>query len=403
MFNSMRTYLELQLETAWTDGGNGTPIFMPVLDGEYGVNLDDPLREQPHVVGDADSQFIVQDMRNLLGDLKTGLWPHLALTQFDIGAKRTSSQMESYAAYFTYPGIETRLHKGLQAERIVVAGQNGGDITVTTGLRGGWEETYSSGIRTYPGTGGAAPDHVAYVIPSWPSLLFKNCRFVISLDAGTAFGNRIIPVGLESFEITLNNSLKTGPALEDRVNVYKDGRIEFLDAGRRKLDIRYTAAFDRLAYSTLQRSRLLTQFKMMGAHPSYSPYLTATGVGAAGSAVAIAMDVDPNVTGNPIFAVNDYVMFDGAAGGTKPCVGKITAVDSVAPYGITIDVLDEAVAIGDHVFNAAVELKTAPCRANTVVNKAFDDYVKVDVTGQAFSGGSDPFAYKAKNMAVPAN
>ena len=399
MLNSMRTYLELQQETVWTDGGNGTPIFIPVLDGDYGVNLDDPLREQQHVVGDPDSQFIVQDIRNLLGDLKMGLWPHLALTQFDIGAKRTSGQMESYAAFFTYPDIETRHHKGLQAERIQVSGQNGGDIMVTLGLSGGWEETYTSGIRTYPGTGGAAPDHAAYVIPAIPSLLFKNCRFVISLDAGSTFANRIVPVGLESFEVTLNNNLKHGPAIEDRVNLYKDGRVEFFDAGRRKVDLRYTAAFDRLAYSTLQRSRLLTQFKMMGAHPNYSTYGTvAAGPYPAGSAVVITLGTDPTAW----LSVNDYVMFDNAGLGTsKPCVGKVTAITPATP-SITVDVTDEIVNTGDHVFNAAVELKTTACRANTVVEKNFDDYVKVTVTGQAFSGGADPFAYKAKNLTLPA-
>ena len=93
-FNSLRSFLTLQAETAWEDGGGGTDIFMPMLDGDYTVGLDDPLREQQHVVGDADSQYIVQDVRNLVGEMKMGLWPHLALTQFNIGAKRTSGQME---------------------------------------------------------------------------------------------------------------------------------------------------------------------------------------------------------------------------------------------------------------------------------------------------------------------
>lgn len=359
---------------------------IPVMDGDYSVGLDDPLREQPHVVGDPDSQFIVQDVRNLGGDLKVGLWPHLSRRTLDLGAKRTSSQMEPQSGRYTYPGVETRIHKGLVADRIQVQGQNAGDISVTVGLMGAWEETEAE--NSYPST---------LVVPAIPSLTFKNCRFVISLDAGTAFSNRIIPVGLESFDITLNNSVKRGPSDEDRVNVYKDGKVQFFDAGRRKVELRYTAAFDRLAYSTLQRSRLRTQFKMMGAHPAWTTYLTATGTGAAGSNVAIAMGTDP--AGN--FAVGDYVLFDGAAGSTKPCVGRITALDSVAPYGITIETLDEAVAVGDHVFNAAVELKTAPCLvSSSTPDKAFDDYVKVTVNAQAFSGGADPFQYKARNMTL---
>lgn len=366
--------------------------FIPVLDGDYSVGLDDPLREQQHVVGDADAQFIVQDVRNLGGDVKVGVWPHLSRRVFDLGAKRTSSQMEPQTGRYTYPGVETRIHKGLEAERIQVAGQNAGDISVTIGLVGAWEET--EGENSYPSTN---------IIPSIPSLTFKNCRFVISLDAGTSFANRIVPVGLESFEVSLANSLKRGPSDEDRINVYKDGKIQFLDAGRRKVDLRYTAAFDRLAYSTLQRSRLRTQFKMMGAHPSWTSYLTVANAPAvAGTAVVVEVDADPAGLTIP-FAVGDYVMFDNAGGSNKPCVGRITAIDSVGAggYHVTIDTLDENVAVGDHVFNAAVELKTAPCLvSSSTPDKPFDDYVKVTVNAQAFSGGADPFAYKARNMTL---
>lgn len=363
--------------------------FIPVLDGDYSVGLDDPVREQQHVMGDPDSQIIVQDVRNLGGDLKVGLWPHLSRRTLDLGAKRTASQMEPQSGRYTYPGLETRVYKGLVADRIVVSGQNGGDLSVVLGLQGAWEETEAE--NSYPST---------HVIPNIPSLTFQNARFVISLDAGTAFSNRIVPVGLESFEVSLMNNIKRGPADEDRINVYKNGKVQFFDAGRRKVDLKYTAAFDRLAYSTLQRSRLKTQFKMMAAHPAWSSYLTTTGTGAAGTAVAIAMGADPAGLTQP-FAVGDYVMFDNAGGANRPCVGRVTAVDSVAPFGLTIDVLDENVAIGDHVFNAAVELKTAPCLvSSSTPDKAFDDYVKVTVNAQAFSGGADPFAYKARNMTL---
>ena len=274
------------------------------------------------------------------------------------------------------------------AESIKVSGQNGGDIIVTTGLRGSYEGTAAA--VSYPGT---------FTIPATHSLLFKNCRFVISLDAGSAFGNRIVPVGLEAFEVTLMNNLKVGPAREDRVDTTKDGRCEFLDAGRRKVDLSYTAAFERLAYSTLQRARKFTQFKMVGAHPGYTAYATVDVAGAAaGSAVVVPVGADPTTD----FAVGDVVMFDNAGGTNKPCVGTVTA-RATGPNTITIDVLDEAVASGDHVFNAAVELKTAPCRvSSSTPSKPFDDYVKVAVAAQAFSGGADPFTYKAKNMALPA-
>lgn len=386
--NSLRSFLVMDKETAWNDGGAGSPELWPVLDGDYSVGLDDPVREQPHVVGDQDSQFMVQDVRNLGGDLKIGAWPHLWKRVLDFGAKRTSGVQESYAGQYTYPGIEARKHFGLTADRLAVSGQNGGDIMFTLGLIGSYEETAAA--VTYPGT---------LTVPSYSSLLFKNCRFVISLDAGSAFANRITPVGLESFEVTLQNSVKRGPAIEDRINAYKDGMVEFLEPGRRKVDLRYTAAFDRIAYSTLQRNRLRTQFKMVGAHQGYTTYGTvASAAVAAGSNKIVTLAADPSAW----LAVGDYVYFDNADGSNLPCVGIISAITPATP-SITITTLDEDVEVGDHVFAAGIEIKTAPCLVqSSTPDKPFDDYIKVTVNGQAFSGGSDPFTYKAKDLAVPA-
>lgn len=385
--NSLRSYLTMDKETVWNDGGAATETLWPVLDGDYSVGLDDPVREQPHVVGDQDSQFMVQDVRNLAGDLKMGAWPHLWKTVLDFGALRTAGEQESYTAQYSYPGVEARKHFGLKADRLVVSGQNGGDISFTLGLVGSYEKTEA--VVTYPG---------AFTIPAYNSLLFKNCRFVISLDAGSTFANRITPVGLESFEITLQNNIKRGPALEDRIDTYKDGRVEFLEPGRRKVDLRYTAAFDRIAYSTLQRSRLRTQLKMLAAHAGYTSYGTvAVGAVVAGSAKIVTLAADPSA----YMSVGDVVMFDNAGGTNLPCIGTITAITPATP-SITIDVMDEGAAIGDHVFAAGLEIKTAPCLVNSSTpDKPFDDYIKVTVNGQAFSGGSDPFTYKCKDLAVP--
>lgn len=383
--NSNRTFCQIQKETAWGDGGSGTVYFLPILDGDYTIALDDPLREQQHIVGDQDAQYMVQDVRNLAGDIKMGMWPHLWKTLLDLCTVRTAGEVDSFTAKYNLTGFEALVHKGLRVNQLTLEGSNGGDVMMTMGCIGSHEETAST--LTYPGS---------YTIPEIFSLLYKNLRFVISLDAGTTFANRINPVGLENFAITISNNLKVGPALEDRINAYKDGRIEFLTTGRFKVDLRYTAAFDRAAYSKLQRDRLRTQFKAVGAHPHATQYLTvSTGGAAAGTSVAVPTDEDPALKG---FAVNDIVFFDNAGGANKPSVAKVTALDSVTPFGITVDVLDEAAAAGDHIFNSALELKTAPaiCSA-TQIDKPFDDFVKVSVTAQIFSGGPAPLTYKAQD------
>lgn len=385
--NSNRTFLELKSETAWADGGTGSAVFVPFLDGDYSVGLDDPLREQNHIVGDQDAQYIVQDIRNLAGDLKIGMWPHIWKAMLDWASVRTTGELASYTVRWDVPGVEARVHRGMKVNQVTVEGSNGGDIMQTMGLIGKYEATEAN--LTYPG---------AYVVPDIASLTFKNCRFVVSLDAGDAFANRISPEGLETFRITLANNLKVGPSREDRIDLTKDGAIEFLTPGRRKVDLTYTALFNAIAYSTLQRSRLFTQLKVMGAHPAWSSYLTVdAGGAAAGSAVAVPLTSDPA----GIVAVNDYVMFDGA-GGELPSVGKVTALDSVAPFGITIDVLDEPVEAGDHVFNGAIEIKTGPALVqNSTPSKPFDDLLKVTINAQIFSGGADPFTYKCKDMTLP--
>ena len=359
-------------------------MLIPILDGDYSVGLDDPLREQQHVVGDQDSQYMVQDVRNLGGDLKVGMWPHLSRYLMDLAAVRVGGEVGSFAARWVIPGVETRLHKGLKVDRLTIEGNNGGDITASMGLIGLWEET--EGVAAYPGS---------YVIPAINSLLFKNARFIVSLDAGASFGNRIQPVGVESFSVSLMNGLKIGPAIEDRINAYKDGRPEFITAGRRKVDLRYQAAFDRLAYSTMQRNRLRTQFKLVGAHQGYSTYATvAAGPYAAGANVNIQVDSSAG------FAVGEYVYLDNAGTTNLPSVGRV----SVIPDGthLTIATLDEAVATADHVFHAGIEIKTGPALVqNSTPDKPFDDFLKVTVNAQIFSGGSDPLPYKVLDIALP--
>lgn len=386
--NTNTTFLTLRTETDWSDGGaGGGEILIPMMDAEYGVELEDPVREQPHVVGDDSSFIAVQDVRNLQGPLKVGLWPHISATLLDWAIARTANDLSSKAGRYVIPDLETRMHAGLKADGITIEGSSGGDITLSFDLRGRWEK--AEGALAYPG---------AFVIPDVASMLFKNMRFIISLDAEDSFANPITPVGLERFTLTLRNNLKMGPAGENRIDLEEDGAIEYLTAGRVALECSFTALFDRTAYGTLQRSRKFAQFKAMGANAAYSDYLEVDVGGLAGDDVVIETVEDPALLG---YAVNDVVMFDGA-GGEPPCVGTITAISSVGPFSITIDTLDEDVEIGDHVFQAGVEFKTSALRVGrTPITKTFDDLLKVEVQGQAFSGGADPLTYKIANKALP--
>lgn len=399
---SNRLYLDVLTEAAWGDGGSGTPTLIPIKEGDYSVALEDPSREQEHTVGDPDAQYMVHSGRRLAGSLKVGLWPHLWATLLGWALTRDGdNEVASKTARLTYPGLETTEHLGLKVDRLSIEGSADGDVDMSLDLIGWYERPHAGGILTYPGTGGADPDHAAYVIPEIPSLQFLNCAFVVSFNSGGsgAFTNPVKPRGLQSFSISYENNLRPGPAVENRFDPKKDGAIEFLVTGRKRLTFRYTVVLDRTDILTLQRNRLYTQLKIVGAHPSYTQYATVSAPGAtAGTAVAVPLDEDP--TGK--FAVNDYVYFANDGGLNLPCVGKVTALDTVAPFGITVDVLDSDVDAGDHVFAAGFELKTAPAIVpSSPKSKAFGDFVTAEINGDVFSGGDALLSFKAKDLALP--
>ena len=384
--NTNRTYVQLSDEDVWGDEGGGTPNtdLIPVMDGDYGVALDDPIREQQHVLGNLNSKINVQDVRNLAGPFRVGLWPHNWERMLDWATTRTAGESSSKAAHYVVPGIETRLHAGLKVDSLTIEGSEGGDVTASLDLRGRHENTDTE--PTYPG---------ALTVPDIPSLLFKNARFIISLDAGTTFANKIIPTGLRQFSINVNNNHKVGRATENRIDGYLDGIPEFLTAGRQDSDVRFTAAFDSADYGALQRNRLFAQFKMVAAHPNYTTYFTVDTLGAvAGASVAVPVTADPTTD----VAVGDYVLFDNYGGTELPCVGE---VESVTAVEITIVTLDEDVVAGDHIFLAGIEIKTGRMLVSaTPLTKPFDDFLTVEVS--AMPTGANQITWKAKDMTLPA-
>lgn len=385
--NTNRTYVQLSDETAWGDeGAGGNTDLIPVMDGDYNVALEDPIREQPHVQGNQNSYYPVQDIRNLRGPFRVGLWPHNWNRLLDWATTLTAGETSSKAAHYVVPGVETRLHAGLKVDTLTMEGTEGGDVTMSLDLIGSHENTDSE--PSYPG---------ALTIPDIPSLLFKNCRFVISLDAGESFGNRILPTGLNQFTITLNNNHKIGPATENRIDGYLDGIPEFITAGRQQAECRFTAAFDRADYGVLQRDRLYAQFKLVGAHPSYTTYFTVDAAGAtAGSTVTVPTTADP--TG--VINIGDYVLFDNYGGTNLPCVGDVTAV---GVNDITIGTLDEDVVAGDHIFLAGFEIATEKMLVSTTnIQKPFDDFLRVEIAAQPFSGSSNQITWKATDNTLPA-
>lgn len=381
--NTNRMFLTLLDETSWGDeGAAGNEALVPVLDGDYNVALEDPIREQQHVIGDQDAFYAVQDVRNLRGQLKVGLWPHLWERLLNWGLTRTSGELPSKTTYVVYPSIESRVHAGLKVDTVTIEGSQGGDVTLSLDLIGRHETTIAE--PGYPG---------AYTIPAIPSLLYKNCRVILSLDSDGAMENAFLATGVSQFSVSQQNNHKIGPAVEDRDDLEQDGVPAFLTAGRVTGEFRCTAAFDRAAFGTLQRSRLYAQLEIVGAHPSYTTVFTATNNEAAGNAVVIEIDADPTTA----VAVGDYVYFDSVI----PSVGKVTA-RAAGPNTITIETLDRNILAGCKIYLAGFAIKTAKALVSaTPVNHPFDDFLTVEVQGKMFSGGTAPVSFKANDMTLP--
>ena len=383
--NTNRFFVTFLDETAWGDeGAAGNEELIPVLDGDYSIALEDPVREQQHVIGDQSSFYAVQDVRNLRGSVKVGVWPHLWERLLDLALDRTSGELASITSKMIYPGLETRIHAGLKVDALTIDGSEGGDLMMNLDFIGRHEDTTSE--PTYPGS---------YVIPAIPSLLFKNCRFILSLNSSGAMENGFLASGVQSFSISVNNNHRTGPAVEDRADATEDGVVAFLTAGRINGEFRCTADFDRAAYGALQRNRYKAQLTVVGAHPSYTTsFVVDTGGASAGTTVAVPVTADPTSD----VSVGDMVYFDGA-GGDLPSVGEVSAVTAT---DITIAVLDYDVQAGDNIYLAGFELKTSEALVSaTPVNHPFDDFLTVEVQGQMFSGGAEPLTYKAKDMTLP--
>lgn len=381
--NTNRMYLTLLDETAWGDeGAAGNEALIPVLDGDYNVALEDPIREQQHVVGDQDAFYAVQDVRNLRGQLKVGLWPHLWERLLNWGLTRTAGELPSKATYVVYPSIESRVHAGLKADSVTIEGSQGGDITMSLDLIGRHETTIAE--PTYPGT---------YEIPAIPSLLYKNCRVLLSLDSSGAMENAFLATGVSQFSVSQQNNHKVGPAVEDRADLEKDGVPAFLTAGRVTGEFRCTAAFDRAAFGTLQRSRLYAQMEIVGAHPAYTTTFAVSGAEVAGSNVVIGVDSDPTTD----VSVGDYIYIAT----TIPQVCKVTA-RAAGPDTITVETLDRNCAGGEVIYLAGFKIKTSKALVSaTPVNHPFDDFLTVEVQGKMFSGGAAPVTFGANDMTLP--
>lgn len=378
------------LNAAW---GVAQRLLLPMKDGDYGVGLDKPSRNQQHVIGDRDAIFNVPTRRDLKGPLKIGAFPHLWEHVLSWAMDRDSSnELGSKTLTRTFPGLQSVEHLGMKVNSMTVEGAEDGDVDVSLDLLGCWERPRAGGIVSYPG---------AYIVPNYPSLVFSNTRVIACLSSSLASaGTRIAPLGVKNYSFTLANNLKPGQPVEDRNTRNKDKRVAFLLAGKQTLTAKMSAFFNSDAYLTLDQDDLYWWFKVIGAHPSYT---TSTTVGGAGASAGTSVSVP--VADSSSFVVGQAVYFaaDSAAAvlaGKLPCVGVVTA--KADGTHITIATLDEDVTLADNVYNAGFELRTGPLRCPSAPKTTpYGDLVMVELNGDSFSGGNAQLSRRLSNMAVP--
>lgn len=389
---SDKLFLVLRKEATWaTYDAGGSDLPTPFYNGNYGVNLRDPVRIQPHVDGSMVTRWGVQDVRDLEGPLEMGIYPDTVGKFLDWIWKRdsTSGDGESYSADLVKPGIEAYRDLGLKVGSAAINFADGGDIVFNLTLRG----RYRSKILP-SGSPAALPAYSGYTFPAIHSFVFANLRFLVSLDAGASPAlAEIVPVGVESGTINLNNNLVPGQHVEDLILAEKDGALEYLLSGGQDVDGSFVVLLDRDDFLDLKLAKDRISFRAMGTHRSAS-YTT---VGVAGALAGSNVTVP--VADSSDFTAGDVVMFH-TADVTKRSVAVVTSV----PTGtsIVVAVLDKAVVSGDYVFNKAVEFHVPQAMVQEITeDKRPGGVVKVTFnwTTIAESNSTTLFSYKGEGAA----
>jgi len=324
--------LEKEQATGWAErDATATAHGIPLMDGEYGVELDDPIREQPITTGDANATWLEQDERRLQGTLRIPLYPAKAKTILDWALLRTSNELDSYTGTHVSPDVETRRHFGLKPDRMRIEGAQKGDVVASLDLVGRYE--------TKVGSAPAAP-----TMPTIEAFTFAQGRFLLSLDGGST---EIEPEAIEGFNLELANNLDRGPNKEDRADDDKSMSINWLLAGKPEISGSVTALWDRAAYGDMQRGKLQGSFRMVLGHKGGDSATVGVGGAAAGSTVSVLVDSSAG------FSVDEVVRFESSAGVLK-CGGKISAIADGTH--ITITTLEKALVSGDLVYGKALSL-----------------------------------------------
>jgi|GEM_PF-6291665 len=374
------TFLLIREEPSWSTHGTAfTTTAVPYYGGNFGLRPEDPDRTQPHVDGDDETTFIVQDTRDVTGPMEVGLFPSLAKRLLDWAVYRAGSPKKgkSHETTIVYPGLFARRCHGVMVNTMGVEGSDGEDIRLTFDLIGHYEELL---------TGASIPAVGSYSWPGKTSMTFLNCRFLWSLDD---LSTEIVPVGLESLSLQYNNNLTIGPHIENRVTTHLDGCVEYVREGTREVSGNVVALVDRSDLPTMLQNKYNFSLKLLAAHRD--------GSGTTVTAPAVAGDnVNVSVTDSSVFDVNDVVRFDTAIAANR-CVGTVTAKPDGAT--ITIDTLDKNVASGDYVWDDAVEIKLASARVTSLdYDHTPGELVKITINFKATAetAGAILLAYKAK-------
>jgi len=373
------TFLLIRAEPTWAQWGTAkTTVAVPYYGGNFGLRPDDPDRIQPHVDGDDETTFVVQDTRDVTGPIEIGLFPSLAKRLLDWAVLRSGSPKKgkSYTTKLIYPGLFVRVCYGVMVNTMTIDFSDGDDVRLTLECQGQYETLLQ---------GASIPVIGSYSFPGKTSITFLNSRFLWSLNN---LVTEIVPVGLESGQITYSNNLVIGPHVEDRINTEKDGTIEYLREGQREVSGNVVALVDRVDLPLMTQNKYNFSLKLLCAHRDGTYSTVVTGSVAGNLKTVIVAD-------GTQFAQGDVVRFDTAVKANR-CIGTITLV---AVNTLTIDVLDKDVATGDYVFNDAVEMEIASARVTSIdYSHEPGDLVKATINfrGLAETSGAILFAYKAK-------
>lgn len=264
----------------------GVPSYQELPVRDFGLHIARPLVRAESSIGGYQQRYVSSPHKVLTGALSTFLWPTIAEAQLDMGIKRTSGAMNSYAFEINDEGAidEGRRYLGCKANTLRIGSDAEGALVTM-------EYDLIAQSMAYISKFSAPGDQ-----PTDEPYIFQMGAFTID---GAADAN------IESFNIEISNNLQVGPQGSSR-------QIIYLQEGLLVVTANFTLAYNSDDYQ---------DYLIAATEGSFSVVFTHTKAGSPTSTVTLTIAsgyiTQGPITGGPGEVRKQAITLEGRYNGTN--------------------------------------------------------------------------------------